>query len=206
MSTNYNIEVANSLNDIVEVSFIDQCTCNGKIDMGVSQCRSCQACGTSDVPCRAGDTEVIQKRIQNQVRAASDQYTSALGALNVLGPQNRTLNGNAPLKQFSLVYWNQMSDRNKPHIQTRFVPGRGGGGGNSVRSSITRLRPGSLGPAGTGVDIKHGSYDRYLNKIKGNALKQGPPANPDTIKPIKGNKTTKFSLISGCFCDYKNKN
>jgi len=206
MSINYNSQVVNSLNDFGGLGFSDICTCDGKIDMGVSQCRSCQGCGDSSGVCRAGDTEIIQKRIQNQVRAASDQYTSALGALNVLGPQNTGLTGNAPLKQFSLVYWNQMSDRNRPHIQTRFVPGRGGGGGNSVKSSITRLRPGSLGPAGAGVDIKHGSYDRYLNKIKGNVLKQGPPANPSTIKPIKGNKTTKFSLISGCFCDYKNKN
>ena len=42
--------------------------------------------------------------------------------------------------------------------------------GNSLRSSITRLRPGSLNPQTKGVEVKHNSYNRYLKKKQGSVL------------------------------------
>ena len=42
--------------------------------------------------------------------------------------------------------------------------------GNSLRSSITRLRPGSLNPFLKGVEVKHNSYDRYLKRKRGTVL------------------------------------
>jgi hypothetical protein len=46
-----------------------------------------------------------------------------------------------------------------------------------------------------GVDIKHNSYDRYLNKKKANYLKTEKESNSN-IKPLYGNKTTAYSIIN----------
>ena len=54
--------------------------------------------------------------------------------------------------------------------QTRIcssVPTRG----NSTKQTLTRLRPGALSPGGEGVEVKHGSYERYLLKLKGKTNK-----------------------------------
>ena len=37
---------------------------------------------------------------------------------------------------------------------------------SSIKATKTSLKPGALCPGGTGVDIKHNSYDRYLARIK----------------------------------------
>ena len=107
------------------------------------------------------------------------------------------------------VNWNQMSDRRMPHHQPNPSASGSNPGGNSVKRTITRLRPGALSPGGTGVDIKHNSYERYLNRIKGKApLRRGVippnygkefiPFNP--AYPIYGGKVIKTSLVSGCNC------
>ena len=49
------------------------------------------------------------------------------------------------------------------------VPSRG----CSTKRTLTRVRPGALSPGGEGVGIKHGCYERYLNKLKGQ-LREGP--------------------------------
>lgn len=46
-----------------------------------------------------------------------------------------------------------------------------------------------------GVDLKHNSYDRYLNKKKSNYLKTEKELNSN-IKPLYGNKTTAYSIIN----------
>ena len=46
-----------------------------------------------------------------------------------------------------------------------------------------------------GVDLKHNSYDRYLNKKKANYLKTEKESNSN-IKPLYGNKTTAYSIIN----------
>lgn len=107
-------------------------------------------------------SNIIMKQINNQVRVPSSLYTMNVGSLSVV---NGTSNN--PINEYFQVNWDQSSDRAVPSIETSYVPTRG----NSTKSSLTRLRPGSLKPGGTGVDIKHNSYDRYLLKKKSKFLK-----------------------------------
>jgi hypothetical protein len=120
-----------------------------------------------------------------------------LGSLTVYQNTNLTPN--------PLVNWNQMSDRNLPAnslvSNISVVPSRG----NSTKRSITRDRPGSQRPGGIGVDVKHGSYARYLARLKG----KGPLRTQSTstnITPLKGNKTGSFGIVGShnrpgsCLC------
>ena len=154
-----------------------------------------------------------QKIIQNTVRVKSSLYTMNLGALNVYQKPNKTYsladNSGATYIVSPGVNWNQMSDRKDPHVQ---VVKSGSGstyGASSTRRTITRLRPGALSPGGSGVDIKHNSYERYLNRIKGKGpVRRGiiPPTfgQPyiefNRAFPVYGGKTIKTSIVSGCDC------
>ena len=111
------------------------------------------------------------KIIQNTVRVPSSIFLMNLSALNTIDYTPKQ----------NLYRWNQMSDRNIPHYQPN--------------KTITKLRPGNLSPGGYGGDIKHNSYNRYLNKIKGNILKRG--------KFIINNNdiNVKTSIISNCNCN-----
>jgi hypothetical protein len=134
-----------------------------------------------------------QKIIQNTVRVPSSLYTMDLAALNVYQFPDTT----------TRVNWNQMSDRAYPASQKA-----GAGGsfyhGSSAKRSQTRERPGSLQPGGKGVDIKHNSYARYLNRIKGGKLaRRGPipstygdPIPFSCAAPIYGSKTVKTSIVN----------
>lgn len=146
-----------------------------------------------------------QRIIQRVVRVPSSLYTMNVGALNVYqdpsGIAGSVENGN--------VNWNQMSDRVVAHTQFRGSAGRSQGG-NSRRRTVTCLRPGALSPGGTGVDIKHNSYDRYLARLKGKApLKQQSligtnfgSANVPTrgVNGGKGGKVIKMGLLANCTC------
>lgn len=66
-----------------------------------------------------------------------------------------------PNETYSGVNWNQMSDRIQPHEQRVH--------NDRLR---TRCRPGACSPGGIGVDIKHGSYDRYMSRLKGSIWKR----------------------------------
>lgn len=140
-----------------------------------------------------------QKIIQNTVRVPESLYVMNLGALNVY---------QRPKLHNQLVNWNQMSDRAVPHVQQAGASGSTYGG-NSLRRSLTRLRPGALSPGGSGVDIKHNSYDRYLARIKGKGpLRQeiipeyfGVPQIKSTCaERVYGGKTIKTNIINGCDC------
>ena len=98
-------------------------------------------------------------------RLSSSQYLSNLAAITSNGPQGE----NNPLSQYYNVNWKQSSDRNRPSVvpSSSVVPTRG----NSVRSTVTSLRPGAMQSGGSGVDVKHNSYNRYLNRIKGQTLR-----------------------------------
>jgi hypothetical protein len=154
-----------------------------------------------------------QKIIQNTVRVKSSLYTMNLGALNVYQRPNLIYklvdNSGATYVVPPSVNWNQMSDRKEPHVQ-RVVSGSGSTyGASSTKRTITRLRPGALSPGGSGVDIKHNSYDRYLNRLKGKGpIRRGviPPTygSPyipfNRAFPVYGGKTIKTSIVSGCDC------
>jgi hypothetical protein len=120
------------------------------------------------------------------------------GALNVY---------TVPVATYQNVNWNQMSDRAVPGVVHRNVPSHG----SSTHSSITRMRPGSMSAASTnqqgskGVDMKHGSYDRYLAKLKGKKpLRTQTQLSTANVVPVKGNKTRMFGIAYSDSCVYTN--
>jgi hypothetical protein len=168
----------------------------------------CRACGKfasgTDAP-EYDNTETAipyvvdiptQKRIQNTVRVDGSEYIMNKGALNVY---------TKPVATYQNVNWNQMSDRAVPGVVHRNVPSFG----SSTHSSITRMRPGSMSAASSnqqgskGVDIKHGSYDRYLAKLKGRKpLRTQTQLSTANIVPVHGNKTRMFGIAYSDSCIY----
>jgi hypothetical protein len=140
-----------------------------------------------------------QKIIQNTVRVPSSLYTMNLAALSTYAKPNiDTYN----------VCWNQMSDRPHPSSSiSGYVPTGYNNSSNTKHHSVTSSRPGGQAPGGIGCDIKHNSYDRYLNRLKGKGpLRRGDVVTPVTnipfnrAFPIYGGKTMKTSIVSGCNC------
>lgn len=153
-----------------------------------------------------------QKLIQNTVRVYASLYTMNLAALAgyqrpLKNPQLVEQNS-TPYVAPANVYWNQMSDRARPSHQTTKIASGSTYHTSSTRHTITRNRPGAMSPGGVGVDIKHNSYDRYLNKIKGKGPlrrgiippKYGHPVPFNRAFPIYGGKTIKTSIINSCDC------
>ena len=142
-----------------------------------------------------------QKIIQNTVRVPSSLYTSDLGALNVYQRPSVALRIG--------VNWNQMSDRAVPHYQTNSGNSQGSFyHGSSTKHTQTRCRPGACTPGGAGVDIKHNSYYRYMDRLKAKKpIRRGviPPTFGAPIPfnpalPVYGGKTVKTAIVSGCGC------
>jgi len=144
------------------------------------------------------------KLIQDTVRVYSSLYTANLGPLTAyrkpISDPNNDLYG---------VCWNQMSDRPIPSVQRATVPtGNNISTINRRHTSVTSSRPGCQTPGGVGCDIKHNSYDRYLNRLKGKGpMRRGviPPGfgNPIPFNPafpVYGGKTTKTNIVNNCDC------
>jgi hypothetical protein len=139
------------------------------------------------------------KLIQNSVRVYSSLYTSNLGPLNAYKKPTKATQG---------VCWNQMSDRPVPSVQKAVIPTGSNTSMNRRHTSVTSSKPGGQSPGGIGCDIKHNSYDRYLNRLKGKGpLRRGvvPPTFGIPIPfnpafPIYGGKTIKTNIVSGCNC------
>jgi hypothetical protein len=172
---------------------------------------------------RSGDTNMTsntpatqyqrQKIMQNTVRVQSSLYTMNLGSLTSYARPTNATNG---------VCWNQMSDRPVPSVQKAQAPTGYFNSLNGRHRSVTSSKPGSQTPGGAGCDIKHNSYDRYLNRLKGKGpLKRGAipqnipgftpgqsinPAFPgyyipfNPAFPVYGGKTIKTGIVSGCDC------
>jgi hypothetical protein len=158
----------------------------------------CRACGNgiqqTAIPYVANIP--TQKRIQHTVRVDGSEYIMNKGALTVY---------THPVAAYQNVNWNQMSDRAVPAVVHRNVPSHG----SSTRSSITRMRPGSMStPSSTvqgskGVDMKHGSYDRYLAKLKGKKpLRTQTQLSTVNVVPQHGNKTRVFGIAYSDTCVY----
>lgn len=157
---------------------------------------NCSTC--SSYPCLPNNSmpmlKINNKRIYNYVRVPASLYTGSLGAVSTY---NGSFGGIFGLR------WNQSSDKKLPHISKATVPSRG----NSTRSSITRHRPGAMTPGGVGVDVKHNSYQRYLNRKKGAMVPSGPyVANKVNPKSVTNNKVQKASIVNSCpknvFCSF----
>jgi hypothetical protein len=159
----------------------------------------CRACGTAlsystyiEPQFSNQNNKYNVKRIEHTVRVPSSEYTMNKSALNVYTP---------PQSQFANVNWNQMSDRAVPGVTHSNVPSHG----NSTRSSLTRLRPGSMSAGGSkGVDMKHGSYDRYLARLKGKSVLRTSP-NPNGAQvsnPTFNAKSIKWGIAYSDSCTY----
>jgi hypothetical protein len=96
--------------------------------------------------------------------------------------------GAAILASGKSANWNQRSDRVLASIQSPIHPTHG----NSLRSTLTSGRPGAANPGGAGVDVKHDSYARYLNRKKAGTLK----TQTTTTRPVEGNKTNAVGLLT----------
>ena len=124
-----------------------------------------------------------QKQIQNTVRVTSSLYADNVSALNVFeGPK----------------VWRSTSDRINAHVQKTSTSNT-----CSTRGTITRCRPNALCPGGVGVDVKHGSYARYMGRLKGGKPYRAEPVPPNyglripfnPAAPVYGNKTLKTSIV-----------
>ena len=150
------------------------CDCSaGEVTNNVIQCRACGLMLTDSSGCVKCSEEATQRKILNQVRVPSSQLTNVKGALYI---------GNEYIKpNKTLPPYQNLSDRREAHIQTRYVDRR-----------RTRHIPGQMGPVGTGVDVKHGSYARYLGKLKAQPLSIVTTQQP----PKYGNKTRNLTLMN----------
>ncbi len=190
---------------MAQPNYIIDCSCTGDIVYGVVQCKGCSntSCQTCDPS--GSYLDITQKRIWNTVRVPASEYVMNLGSLSVYQAPSTD-------PKYSNVNWNQMSDRALPAnlniSKITVVPSHG----NSTRSSITRDRPGSMRPGGKGVDIKHGSYARYLARLKGkgplrtqqvttigtsikNASNQQQAQAIAIANNVYGNKTRSFGIV-----------
>ena len=140
---------------------------------------------TSEVAAAAVST---QQKIWNTVRVPASEYTMNRAALNVY---------TAPTLSTG-VNWNQSSDRAVAGVVHSNVPTYG----SSTHQSITRMRPGSTSAPGAGVDVKHGSYDRYLARLKGRSALRTQAAGKAASNPVQGNKTQSYGIAyyTKCLC------
>ena len=150
--------------------------CNCNYDASVSN--SCKTC--LNIENKTQLNIINQKRIWNQVKVPASLYLMNLSSLT--SAANRIKNG-------SNTNWNQMSDRVLPSEQTLVNHTHG----NSLTSTLTSHRPGAASPGGKGVDVKHDSYARYLNRKKASNLKT-QTTNIAAV-PVYGNKTKSIGLI-----------
>lgn len=151
-----------------------------------------------------------QKHIQNTIRVPASLYTMNVEALE---SYQYPLQHDQVIDSFGTpyivppgVYWNQMSDRAQPSHSTYAVATGSTYHSSSTKHTITSSRPGAQGPRNHGTDIKHNSYHRYLNKLKGNKLLRrglvpptfGRPIVYNPAFPIHGNKTVKTAIVQSC--------
>ena len=142
-----------------------------------NQCRSCSGGGNDPIS--------TQKKIWNQVRVPASLFSMNLGALTMASERLTNATNANPLN------WNQSSDSFVASQQTAYHPTHG----NSLKSTLTSLRPGAGAPAGKGVDIKHNSYARYLGRKKAINIRTQSKATASVV-PIQGNKTQSYGLIN----------
>jgi hypothetical protein len=205
-NTDYSKELSNipqyppqafPINKTALVQVYDLLGNNTKANFFYYRRRSCDTNLTSNTPAAQYQR---QKLIQNTVRVDSSQYTMNRGAL---------ASYQQAIKRSGYVPWNQMSDRALPSRQKANANGGNTIGSSSTRHSVTRLRPGSTSPGGIGCDIKHNSYERRLNRLKGKApLRRGViPPNFGVLEipfnranPTYGGKIMKTSIVTGCNC------
>jgi hypothetical protein len=169
-------------------------------------CRGCYKNISSDDPAMINQR---QKIIQKVVRINSSLYTMNIAGLNVY---------QSPSQNYQIVEqagsnyiippglnWNQMSDRSRPARQIVKTGSGSTYGSSSLRGTKVSNRPGAMSPGGSGVDIKHNSYERYLNRIKGKGLLKKGKVKIDDGQKMTGGKDSRLAIVNNCFCE-KDKN
>jgi len=151
------------------------CNCNYNA-LSRSNCVSCL-----NIENATGKASISQKRIWNQVRAPASTYVMNLSSFTSAAQR---------LVSKTNVNWNQMSDSVSAAQQPSLNPTHG----NSLKRTLTSDRPGAATPGGKGVDVKHDSYARYLNRKKAVSMKTPPPNS--AIQPLYGNKTNSVNISS----------
>ena len=147
--------------------------------------------------CRIINHKTIEKEIQNQVGVSNSQMLDVKKSITIGSDYlNNPINS-------QLYPFKNMSDRRMAHFtKNNNVPTRG----NSLRSSVTSNRPGSMAPGGKGVDIKHGSYARYLGKLKSKNIISDEiqqtvnSSSASRTHSVTNNKQYRFSIINTCNC------
>ena len=169
-------------------------------------CRGCSKNMSSDDPAMINQR---QKIIQKVVRINSSLYTMNIAGLNVY--QSPSKNSQI-VEQAGVNYvippglnWNQMSDRARPAQQNVKTGSGSTYGSSSLRGTKVRNRPGAMSPGGSGVDIKHNSYERYLNRIKGKGLLKKGKVQVNDEQKMTGGKDSRLAIVNNCFCE-KDKN
>ena len=203
-------------------SVLHLCDCSHKqIINAVIQCRGCGGnCSGGNCPKNSLNKKNIQAQIQNQVGVSESQKMDVKNSITITGD----IYNNSPVNpgKGSMTWGNpynlrNMSDRINPHsVTNNNVPTRG----NSLHSSVTANKPGSMVPGGRGVDVKHGSYARYLGKLKASNIvsnKNGPFDTSDVngsvkqlarentgigsrLRPAMNNKQYRFTIIHANNC------
>ena len=173
---------------------------------------SCRGCNQNLASSNPASQYQRQKLIQNTVRVPASLYTMNIAALSAYQkPSDNPLlveQAGATYLTQARTNWNQMSDRARPSVQRATIPTGTNCSLNRRHTSSTSSRPGCQTPGGVGVDIKHNSYDRYLNRLKGKSvLRRGPippnygaPIPYNRAYPIEGGKVVKTGIVNGCAC------
>jgi len=177
-----------------------------------SEGTSCRGCNKNLASNEPASQYQRQKIIQNTVRVKSSLYTMNLAALSGYHKPNSSYSMvNLEASSYIVspgVNWNQMSDQANPSKQIVKTANGTTYHASSTKHTITRLRPGALSPGGIGVDIKHNSYESYLNRLKGRGplkrgvipITYGQPIPFSLVHPVYGGKTIKTGIINGCDC------
>ena len=151
------------------------CNCNYSA-INNTQCVSCLNKENANAK-----ATIVQKRIWKQVRAPASTYLMNLSAFT--SAENRLTSGKN-------VNWNQMSDRVNDARQPALNPTHG----NSLKRTLTSDKPGAGTPGGAGVDVKHDSYARYLNRKK--AMNMKTQTKNIATKALYGNKTKQINILA----------
>jgi hypothetical protein len=126
------------------------------------------------------------RRTYNVARIPASEFAMNLGAFHVYSGSR--ING---------MTWNQSSDRAIEHVTPNPIPSHG----NSTKRSVTRMRPGAMRPGGKGVDIKHNSYARVMNRLKAGAMAQGEYVGDRVVpRAVVNNKVQKQNSVN-CGCN-----
>lgn len=167
-----------------------------------NSCRGCYKNMSSNDPAMINQR---QKIIQKVVRINSSLYTMNIAGLNVYQSPSQNYQ---IVKQAGSNYiippglnWNQMSDRSRPSHQIVKTGSGSTYGSNSSRGTKVCNRPGAMSPGGSGVDIKHNSYERYLNRIKGKGLLKKGKIQANDGQKMTGGKDSKLAIVNNCFCE-----